>query len=224
MEEIVPVFTLFNGKLGFTEGIIVQWAIIILFFIFSKIFVRNLKENPDKRQSVLEIIVEYINNLVKDNMGEKRKGFAPFIGALAAFILLMNLSGMVGIAPPTRDLSITLSLGAVVFIVIQAYTIKEHGIKEYFVGYTKPVAVILPINIMERIMLPISLSLRLFGNIAAATIIIELIYDSLGNIGWIAQIGIPIPFHFYFDIFDGAIQMLIFIMLTMINIKIIAEH
>ena len=73
-------------------------------------------------------------------------------------------------------------------------------------------------------MLPISLSLRLFGNIFAATMIMELLYEALNGISFIATIGIPIPFHLYFDIFDGTIQMIIFVMLTMINIKITSEH
>ncbi|GAA0177744.1 F0F1 ATP synthase subunit A [Clostridium sediminicola] len=226
MEGVSSGFNLnlFGYNIGIAEGILVQWGIIILFFIFSKVVVKRLKEIPDNKQSFIEMIVDYINNLVVDNMGNKRKGFAPFIGALVIFLLLMNISGLVGIAPPTKDLSITLGMGSIIFIIIQAYTIKSNGVKEYFVGYTKPIFVLLPINIMERIMLPISLSLRLFGNIAAATIIVEMVYEALGHIGWVAQLGIPIPLHFYFDIFDGAIQMLIFVMLSMINIKIIAEH
>lgn len=73
-------------------------------------------------------------------------------------------------------------------------------------------------------MLPLSLSLRLFGNMLSATIIMELLYEALGHVSWIAQIGIPVPLHFYFDIFDGTIQMVIFVMLTMINIKLSVEH
>ena len=82
----------------------------------------------------------------------------------------------------------------------------------------------LPLNIIERIMLPVSLSLRLFGNILAASFIVELVYESLDKIAWIAQIGLPIPLHAYFYVFDGTIQMVIFVMLTMINIKVVAEH
>lgn len=77
----------------------------------------------------------------------------------------------------------------------------------------------LPLNIIERIMLPVSLSLRLFGNMTAAYIIMELIYSSLGSLNPFAQLVIPVPLHIYFDVFDGTIQMIIFIMLTMINIK-----
>ena len=73
-------------------------------------------------------------------------------------------------------------------------------------------------------MLPVSLSLRLFGNMTAAVIIMDLAYSSLNKLSWIAQVAIPIPLHVYFDLFDGTIQMVIFVMLTMINIKIISEE
>ena len=73
-------------------------------------------------------------------------------------------------------------------------------------------------------MLPVSLALRLFGNILAATFLVELCYEALHSVGFIAQLAIPVPLHAYFDIFDGGIQTVIFIMLTMINIKMIAEH
>lgn len=82
----------------------------------------------------------------------------------------------------------------------------------------------LPLNIMERVVLPISLSLRLFGNMLAATLLIDLIYEALGHFGSLFQIGLPIIVHGYFDIFDGAIQMIVFTMLTIINIKLTTEH
>lgn len=82
----------------------------------------------------------------------------------------------------------------------------------------------LPLNIMERLMLPVSLSLRLFGNVMAATVLIELAYEALSSISFFAQLGLPIPLHAYFDIFDGVIQMVIFVMLTMLNIRTVAEH
>jgi len=132
--------------------------------------------------------------------------------------------GLFGIKPPTSDFSVSLGIALTTFFVIQGHTIKKLGLWGYFKGYASPVPLLLPINIMERIMLPISLSLRLFGNIFAATMIMELLYGALTGLNFIAAIGLPIPFHFYFDIFDGTIQMIIFVMLTMINIKITAEH
>ncbi|MCY6485622.1 F0F1 ATP synthase subunit A [Clostridium aestuarii] len=216
----------FLGKyLGITQEIVVQWMIILVTLVGCMLLTRNLKRIPNKRQSVLEIFVETINKLVIDNMGEGYKSFIPYIGSLVIFLLGMNVTGLIGVHPPTKDLNVTLGLAVTSFAVIQAYTIKKHGILGYFKGYITPVGILLPINIMERIMLPVSLSLRLFGNIFAGVMIMELIYGALFKtpLG-IGQIGIPIPLHFYFDVFDASIQMLIFVMLTMINIKIISEH
>ena len=136
----------------------------------------------------------------------------------------MNLLGLVGITPVTNNFSVTLALGLISFVVIQGYTMKKIGIGHYFLGYGQPMLMMLPINVIERVMLPVSLSLRLFGNILAASFLVELVYESLDKIAWIAQIGLPVPLHAYFDIFDGCIQMVIFVMLTMINIKITVEH
>ena len=85
---------------------------------------------------------------------------------------------------------------------------------------------------MERGIYLFTLTLRLFGNILVGTIIIELVYDALcgvgssliGNLGFVFGLGIPIPLHFFFDLFDGAIQTFIFMMLTMANIKMINEE
>lgn len=212
-------------KIHIPEVVIVQWAIILICLVFSIIVRARLKKVPDKKQTVVEILVETVNNLVKNNMGEGTTAFVPYIGALVVFLLMMNITGLFGVEPPTKNFSVTIALAVVSFIVIQAYAIKKQGLKEYFFGYARPVAVLLPINIMERIMLPVSLSLRLFGNITAATIIMELVYSGLAKtpLG-MAQLAIPVPLHFYFDIFDGGLQMLIFVMLTMINIKTVSEE
>lgn len=214
-----------SEKLGITEAVIVQWVIILISLVVCIIMTRKLKRIPDKKQTVVELVVGGINKLVKSIMGEEAIGFVPYIGTLIIFLLLMNITGLIGIEPPTKDFSVTSGVAAISFLVIQAYAIKKKGVKNYFIGYAKPISVLLPINIMERIMFPVSLSLRLFGNITAATVIMELVYGGLSKtpLG-AAQLAIPIPLHFYFDIFDGALQMLIFVMLTMINIKIIAEH
>ena len=88
----------------------------------------------------------------------------------------MNFTGLVGIAAPTKNFSVTISISSNSHLyMVQAYTIRKKGIKSYFGGYAEPMAVILPINILERVMLPISLALRLFGNILAATFLVELV-------------------------------------------------
>ena len=94
----------------------------------------------------------------------------------------------------------------------------------YARGLVKPFALMLPLNVLERFTLPVSLALRLFGNMLAATVLIDKIYEALGSLNWFAQIGAPIIVHGYFDLFDGTIQMLVFTMLTINYIKLVADE
>lgn len=226
MEGWKPLFdvTLFGHTYGFSPNILIQWIIILLLAIVSIFLTRGLKRIPGKRQSAVEVTIEALTNFVKDTMGADYGGFVPYVGALILFLLIMNLTGLIGIKPPTMDYSVALGLALTTFFVVQGYAIKKIGIFHYFLGYGKPMIFLLPMNILERGLLPVSLSLRLFGNMTAAATIMDIIYSSLGKVSWFAQLGVPILGHMYFDLFDGAVQMIVFTMLTMINIKIIAEH
>ncbi|MCJ7689413.1 MAG: F0F1 ATP synthase subunit A [Clostridiaceae bacterium] len=226
MGKVEPLFhiKLFGYNIGIAQSILGQWVIIVFVAIACIYFTRNLKIIPSKKQNIIEIIVSSINNLVRDNMGEDYMSFVPFIGTIAVFLVFMNLTGLVGINAPTADYSVALALALITFFVVQWFAIKKIGLGHYFKGYAKPYFFILPINLIERVMLPVSLSFRLFGNMTAAVVIMDLTYRSLGSLTGFAQLVIPIPLHFYFDLFDGIIQMVIFVMLTMVNIKVIAEH
>ena len=136
------------------------------------------------------------------------------------YLIFLNFMGLIGIKPPTQDLSVTIGLALTTFIAIHYTAIKRNGFGGYLKGYIHPFAFMAPINFMERVMLPVSLALRLFGNMLAATILVDLVYEVLGHFA----IGLPIIVHGYFDVFDGTIQMLVFSMLTMIQIKLTAEH
>lgn len=226
MEKIEPLFHInfFGYNVGIVESIFIQWCIIAAITLLCVLFTRNLKIIPDKKQNVVEMIMDLINNLVKDNMGEEYMGFVPYIGTLAIFLTFLNLTGLIGFKPATVDYSVSLALALITFVVVQWYAIKKIGLGHYFKGYAEPYAFILPINLIERVMLPVSLSFRLFGNMTAGVVIIGLVYTGLGSLNGFAQLLVPIPIHFYFDLFDGLIQMVIFVMLTMVNIKVIAEH
>ena len=228
MEEgKVFYLNLANYKIAISNIVVIQWAIILITLLICIMVTRKLKKVPGKRQTAVEMFVSGIKDIIKNIMGEEAVVFTPYIGTLVIFLLVMNLAGLVGIEPPTKDFSVTCGVAAISFIVIQAYAIKKQGLGGYLKGYTNPIWVLFPINIMERIMLPVSLSLRLFGNMTAAVVIMDLVYKGLSSLPLpfgIAQLGIPIPLHFYFDVFDGGLQMIIFTMLTMINIKIISEH
>jgi len=224
--ELKPLFdvSLFGKTFGFSPNIIIQWIIMLLLILASIFLTRGLKRIPGRKQSAVEASVVALSNFVKNNMGPEYVEFAPYVGSLILFLLIMNLTGLLGFTPPTVDYSVALGMALTSFCVIQVYTIRKVGLLHYFLGYGKPMAFMLPMNVLERVLLPVSLSLRLFGNMTAATTIMEILYKSLGNISWFAQLGLPVFAHMYFDIFDGSVQMVVFMMLTIINLKIIAEH
>lgn len=226
MEAVTPIFSFNIGgfPINITQELVVQWVVILILGLTAYFLTRNLKRIPDKKQVVLESVYTYIYNLVRDNMGESYIGYIPYVGTLVIYLLALNLIGVVGIQPPTQNLSVTLGLALSSFLVINGTAIKRNGAFGYAKGLGEPYLLMLPLNVMERIILPISLALRLFGNMMAATFLVEMLYETLGGVAWLAQIGLPIVAHGYFDLFDGTIQMLVFTMLTIINIKITAEH
>lgn len=226
METLEPIWSFGLGSftIEITPEVVIQWGIMLLITGLAIWSTKGMRVRPGKKQTVVETLYTTVKDAIVSNMGEEFTDMIPFIGSLFIFLLLMNFIGLIGLPVPTKNFSVTVGLALITFFMVQYYSISRHGLKSYFKGYTYPLALITPINILERIMLPVSLALRLFGNILAATFLVELCYEALGSIGFIAKLGIPIPLHAYFDIFDGGIQTIIFIMLTMINIKITAEH
>lgn len=203
---------------GITSEIVTQWVIILILGVSAFLLTRNLKKIPNKKQAAIEKIYVTIESVVASTMSERYKNFVPYIGSLMIYLLCLNFTGLIGIEPPTKDLGVTLGLGLTTFMTIHYNAIKENGLLGYMKGYAHPFFFMLPLNIMEKLILPVSLALRLFGNMLAATILIDLIYNNL------PRLGLPIVAHVYFDLFDGAIQMLVFSMLTMIQIKLTAEE
>ena len=226
MEKLEPIFSIniFGFQFGVTDSFLVMWIITVIIAVAAIILGRNLEKIPSKRQNIVELVVDAINGLVNDNMGPGYKAFIPYIGTLVIFILSMNVIGLIGIEPPTRDYNICLGLALISFVVVQWNAIRKVGFGHYVKGYFAPFAVMVPLNLIERVVLPVSLSLRLMGNMTAAVVVVGIVYQGLAGLSWFAQLGLPIPVHFFFDVFDAGIQMFIFVMLTMINIKIIAEH
>lgn len=226
MEASAPLFVinLLGITFNITKPLVIQWVIILATLILSVAYSKTVRKIPGKIQCVVEMVIEFLRKVIDENMGEGKRAFLPYIGSLGIYLFLLNMTALFGFKPPTAEFSVSFGIGITSFFVIQAYAIKKHGVGGYFKGYASPVAVLLPINILDRVILPISLALRLFGNVFAASMIMELLYEALLEFSFVAAIGLPVPFHFYFDLFDGSIQMVIFVMLTMINIKITSEH
>ena len=223
MHIFAPQFTVAVGSFVLPSYLIMQWVVMLIIIVLAGIVTAKLNMRPGKLQAVAEMFYESVEKLVSGNIGKDGAVFIPFIGTLMIYILLLNYVGLVGIAPPTNNLNITGAFAVVVVLIVHGNAIRKNGILGYLKGYASHGIAMIPLNLMERAIFPVSLALRLFGNMLAAGIVLELVYEGLSHITWAAQIGLPIIAHGFFDVFDGTIQMIVFVMLTVINIKITAQ-
>ena len=189
--------------------------ILCAFFIIGGNVFRHAKEIPAGFQNFLEIIVEFLDGMVDKTMGRNGKGFKNYIGMLFIFILFSNISGLLGLRPPTADYGVTLPLGIITFLLIHINEFRFNSVKDIWIDKCSPLPpwlpIWLPINLIGDFAVPVSLSLRLFANILSGTVMMALVYGLLSKVA----IGWPAALHVYFDLFSGAIQTYVFCMLTM---------
>lgn len=195
-------------------SILIVMAVILIFAIAANRKIRHAKEVPEGFQNVVELVVEMLDKMVHSSMGKYAGKFANYIGTIFIFIFVSNLSGLLGLRPPTADYGVTLPLGLITFGIIQYNNLKYNRFGA-FTGLFKPLPFLFPINLIGEIAVPFSLSLRLFGNILSGTVMMSLIYTLLAPIA----IGWPGLLHIYFDVFSGAIQTYVFCMLTMVFVS-----
>jgi F-type H+-transporting ATPase subunit a len=194
--------------------LIIVLALIGLAMVVNHVM-KRAEEIPTGFQNVAEMIVELLDNMVKSGMGKNAYKFMNYIGTVFIFILVCNLSSLVGLRPPTADYGVTLPLGILTFVLIHYNKFKHQKVSGVIKGLCDPWPIWAPINIIGDLAVPISLSLRLFANVLSGTVMLALVYALLSVIA----IGWPAVLHVYFDIFSGAIQTYVFCMLTMTYIS-----
>lgn len=199
---------------------VAMW-IVMLFIMILAIIARviinkaNVSDTPGAFQNAAEMAVEKLGNMVTASMGPQADRFVNYISALFIFIVVSNVSGLFGLRPPTADYGVTLPLGLITFGIIHYCGIKKNKVK-HFTALFEPFALLFPINLISEFAVPLSLSLRLFGNIMSGTVLMGLIY---GLLPVFVKIGIPAALHVYFDAFSGCIQAYVFSMLTMVYVN-----
>jgi F-type H+-transporting ATPase subunit a len=200
-----------------TTSHVCMFIIIITIMIFALVArkkIMHAQEVPTGLQNVVEFAVETLQGFVDSSMGQHGKKYMNYVGTLFLFILLSNISGLFGLRPPTADYGTTFSLALITFVMIQYNNIKYNKLGA-ITGLFQPIWFLFPINLIGEIATPVSMSLRLFGNVMAGTVMMALYY---GLLPIFAKIGIPAALHVYFDLFSGAIQAYVFAMLTMVFI------
>ncbi len=206
--ETVIKIPLLNGLLDIKESVVVTWIIMAVIVALCIIFVRNLKvENPGKGQLLLESAIGMGQNFFEDVMGKENRKYIPYLLTVLIYIGISNIIGLFGFKPPTKDLNVTAAIAIMSMILIEYSGIHKNGVKHWVKHFAEPVPFVAPIMVLEIVIRPLSLCMRLFGNVLGAFVIMELLKT-------VIPVLVPIPFSFYFDIFDGLLQAYVFVFLT----------
>jgi F-type H+-transporting ATPase subunit a len=177
--------------------------------VFGSLVVRmNWKLVPGGWQSMVELIIEGLVTQIETTIGANGRKVAPLLITLFLFLLIANWLGLVpGFTSPTNDINTTLGLALLIVATVHVYGVKTKGMLAHFKHFIEPTILFLPINIIEEVAKPVTLSFRLFGNIVAGENLIVIL-------------GILVPYFvptlwLTFSVFVGLIQAMIFTMLSM---------
>ena len=192
---------------------VVTWIIMAVLTLLAIVFVRNLNvENPGKKQLALEAFISFLNNFFTDILGEEGRRYIPYLISTALYIGVANLIGLLGFKPPTKDLNVTAALALMSLFLIYYAGFHKKGMKGFLKSFTEPMAIVTPINIMEIAIRPVSLCMRLFGNVIGSFVIMELLK-------MIKPAKMTDPFSLYYEIFEGLIQTNVIVFLTSLFMK-----
>ena len=230
------------GGIPITETIVNAWIVMAVILGACIFLTRNLKVRAtSRRQIIAEFLVQKAQSFVTENMGRRYLYYTPFIAALFSMSLLSSLLSLFGLYPPTSDLSTTMAWALLVFVLITYTKIGTGGVGGYLKGFTQPIFVLTPFNILSELATPISMAFRHFGNIVSGSVITALVYAALATashalFAWlpgaagellgsipILQVGVPAVLSVYFDLFSSFMQAFIFCMLTTLYIANAAD-
>lgn len=205
----IPLF----GGIDVLESVVVTWIIMAILMAASLLLVRSLKlRKISNRQAALESGISFIYDFFEELLGEEGKDYIPYLITVVLYIGIANMIGLLGFKSPTKDLNVTITLAVMSIVLVEAAGIRKKGFKGWLLGFAEPMPIIAPINVLELFIRPLSLCMRLFGNVLGAVVVMALIKQ-------LAPLVVPLPFSFYFDIFDGIIQAYVFVFLTSLYIK-----
>lgn len=209
--ECKTVFTIpILGGIQIKESVVVTWIVMAVITLICFLLTRNLKvENIGKRQAAAEFIVTKLQGLMDGILGNFGKRYTPFLVTVLLYLGFANIFGIFGFKPPTKDINVTAAVAIMSIVLIEWSGIRKRKVGGWIKSFAEPTPIITPINLMEIVIRPVSLCMRLFGNVLGAYIVMMLI-----------EIALPLPAvipaiaGLYFDLFDGLIQAYVFVFLT----------
>lgn len=218
------VFKIGTGRtdISFGETIVGEWVAVLVILITVIYLGRGFKKVPDRKQVVTEGVVGIFVRLCKEKglNNEQTKKVAPFVGSIAFYICFTNLTSVFRLTPPAKDpvFAVTLAIFTIIYVLFTG--IRLIGFKGFFTSLAFPIPALIPFKILDYFIKPISLSLRLFGNVFGAFIFMDFIFIVIPAV-------IPGILGIWFDIVDGILQAAIFSYLSIVYIGEIvsgAEH
>lgn len=201
------------GTFPIHQPVFWTWVIMAILSIGSFILTRNLQKTPKGAQHFLEVAVDGIERLVSNDMGPQGKVFVPLILMVALYVGLANLIGVVpGAYSPTEDLSTTLALSVMIYVIGHVASIAKKGFLPWLKGFFEPYFFMFPINLAGSLSEFVSHSFRLYGNIFGGGILLGILYMLVPYVA-------PVPLLAWFGVFMGAIQTAVFTLLAIIYIS-----
>jgi F-type H+-transporting ATPase subunit a len=199
------------GPLAITRPVVTTWAIMAVLILVSWLVTRRLKLHPDRRQTVLELIVTGIMAQIDQVIRKNSRPFLPLLGTLFIFLVAANLSGVLpGVEAPTGKLETPAALALIVFAAVHYFGVRAHGFFGYLASFAKPKLIMLPLNIVSEVTRTFSLMVRLFGNVMSGEFVIALVVA-------LAGLFVPIPL-MALEILVGLVQAYIFTVLATVFI------
>lgn len=219
MDQLISEIVIQIGsfKLEIQQSILVWLVLCVLFMIFFYFAGKKIeKADPAKAPKGILYFSEEVYNLilfvVQGNLKETTLHYVPIFGTLMMMMLVSNLVGLTGFQNPTSNISFNATLALMFFFMIQYQAVRKAGLKSRLKELTEPIWFLTPLNIIGDLALPLSLTMRLFGNILAGVIISMLMYTVIKSTAPWGYLGLTLtPFiHAYLDVFSGIIQTYIF--------------
>lgn len=208
MDSLVRFEVIRIGPVSITSTVVNTWIVMILMFIGLRLLTRGgFREIPKGAQALLEVLVEAIYGLMDEPLGKEGRRYLWITGSLFVFIFVLNVSWFIpGFVPPTTDIMTTAALAVTTIVIVQIMGIKAKGVKGYLANFAQPVPIMLPMNILEEIVKPFSLAIRLFGNMFGEKTVVTIL-------AILVPLALPVPV-MLLGLLMGGIQAFIFTLLT----------
>lgn len=199
------------GPAPISSAVAVTWGLMAFLVGGAALATRRLTLPSSKTQAVFELIVDTVDDQIRDTMQVAPAPYRAFIGTLFVFIFVANWSTLIpGVEPPTAHLETDIALAVLVFFAVIVFGIRAGGLRHYLATFASPTPLMIPLNLVESLTRTFSMFVRLFGNVMSGVFMVGIVLSLAGFL-------VPIPL-MALDLLTGAVQAYIFAILAMVFI------